>query len=421
MKALDLARELVAIPSVTGSEGAIARRLEAILSGIGCRTRLYEAAPGRPNVYAELGAQPGAAPGVLFHGHVDTVAAHGMADPFSARVEGGRLYGRGSVDQKGGLAAAIAAIAAIAESGATLAKPVAVVCVIDEESEHRGSMALKEMGVRAEFGVITEPTGLRLGVGCKGTAPILVKVKGRAAHGCRPWLGANAIVAGMDMAKLLLSMPPKTAAVPGIGEARGSLNLGKVEGGRAYNIVADACELWFDRRLVPGETQMSALAEVRAALDAYLTGEAHGPAGGPPGSPARAPAGIDAVAEIARPDWNWDPIKLRGLLPALTDVSDPVVAAFEAAHASVAGSAPERFFTDGYQEMDFLVNDLGINAIQYGPGDSSLCHTDGEFLDIGQLEAAAEIYEAFARARCAAGSPGGGAAPGKRHGGGDGA
>lgn len=400
MKALDLARELVAIPSITGAEAAVARRLEALLSGLGCRTRLYEAAPGRPNLYAEFGGRPGARPGILFHGHMDTVPAHGMADPFSARVEDGRLYGRGSVDQKGGLAAAVSAMAAIAGSGAALSKPVALVCVIDEESEHRGSMALRSMGVDAEFGVITEPTGLRLGIGCKGTAPILVRVKGVAAHGCRPWLGANAIIAGMDIARLLLALPPRTAEIPGIGEARGSLNLGKIDGGRAYNIVADECSLWFDRRLVPGETQASALAEIEAVLAAYIGGAAIGAASG---QLPVAKAGISAAAEIARPDWNWDPIKKRGLLPALTDASDPAVSAFEAASKAVVGRAPERFFTDGYQEMDFLINDLGINSIQYGPGDSSLCHTDGEFLDLGQLEACARVYEAAALSLCGVG------------------
>ncbi len=383
MNLVDEACNLVAIPSVTGSEAEIARYLETRLKGLGCATRLYEAGPGRFNLYAQFGGDPAARPGILFHGHMDTVAAHGMESPFAPRLLEGQIYGRGSVDQKGGIAAVVSAFQEILKSGAGLRKPVALVCVIDEESEHRGSMALKEMGIDAEFGVITEPTGLKLGIGCKGTAPILVHVKGKAAHGCRPWLGENAILAGMDLVKLLMDEPLPRASLPGIGEVKASLNLGKMDGGRAYNIVADTCDIWFDRRLIPGETQNDVLARFREVLES-----------------CRFRPGVSAHAEIARPDWNWDPIKRRGLLPALTDMGSPVIDKLKAAHKSVIGEDPVLFFTDGYQEMDFLINDLGMNAVQYGPGDSSLCHTDNEHLDVIQLERCALVYGQMIRQLC---------------------
>jgi len=148
-----------------------------------------------------------------------------------------------------------------------------------------------------------------------------------------------------------------------------------MDGGRAYNIVADTCDLWFDRRLIPGETQAGALEQFRTTIAAY---------------PAR--PGVTVSADIARPDWNWEPIKRRGLLPAMTDMGDATIELHKQAHTSVVGDEPVLFFTDGYQEMDFLINDLGMNAVQYGPGDSSLCHTDNERLDIGQLERCARVY-----------------------------
>jgi len=375
MNVVEEAKRLIAIPSVTGNEGDIARFLEGELRGLGCATRFFEAGPGRFNLYAQFGGNPSAKPGILFHGHMDTVAPHGMDEPFLPREEGGQIHGRGSVDQKGGIAAVVSALRDLAASGLKLAKPVALVCVIDEESEHRGSMALKEMGIEAEFGVITEPTGLKLSIGCKGTAPILVHVKGKAAHGCRPWLGENAVLAGMDIARLLMGVELPARELPGIGRVKGSLNLGKMDGGRAYNIVADTCDLWFDRRLIPGETQAGALEQFRATIASYA-----------------ARPGVTISAEIARPDWNWEPIKRRGLLPALTDTRDETIGLLKQAHSSVLGEDPVLFFTDGYQEMDFLVNDLGMNAVQYGPGDSSLCHTDNEHLDIGQLERCARVY-----------------------------
>ncbi|MDP2792404.1 MAG: M20/M25/M40 family metallo-hydrolase [Rectinemataceae bacterium] len=383
MNVLEEVRKLIAIPSVTGSEAEIARYLEGRLRGLGCSTRMFEAGAGRFNLYAKFGGEPLAVPGILFHAHMDTVPAHGMNSPFIPREEDGQVYGRGSVDQKGGIAAVVSAFQGLMASGVRLSKPAALICVIDEESEHRGSMALKEMGIAAEFGVVTEPTGLKLGIGCKGTAPILVRVKGKAAHGCRPWLGANAVLAGMDVVRLLMDRQLPARDLPGLGEVAGSLNLGKMDGGRAYNIVADTCDIWFDRRLIPGETQEDVLSQFRETIASYKAGP-----------------GISLSAEIARPDWNWEPIKHRGLLPALTDMRSTTIGVLKDAHRSVRGEDPALFFTDGYQEMDFLINDLGINAVQYGPGDSSLCHTDNEHLDIGQLEQCARVYARMIELLC---------------------
>lgn len=383
MTALEEAKRLVSIPSVTGDEAAIAAYLECRLKELGCTTRTFEAGKNRFNVYARFGGNPDLKPGILFHGHIDTVPPYAMENPFNPELRDGQLYGRGSVDQKGGLAAVLAAFERFLASGKLLKKPCSLVCVIDEESEHRGSMALASMGIEAEFGVVTEPTGLRLGIGCKGTAPILVHIDGKAAHGCRPWLGKNAVLAGMDIARLIMEMPMPEVEIPGIGTARGSVNLGKMEGGKAYNIVADSCDIWFDRRTVPGETQWKVLKEFQAVI-ASRTAEPD----------------IKISVNIARPDWNWEPIQNRGLLPATTDMSDPRFDSIQAAHRSILGKDPVLFFTDGYQEMDFLVNDLGINAIQYGPGDSSLCHTVNEHLDIAQLESCTDVYEAMILGLC---------------------
>ena len=182
-------------------------------------------------------------------------------------------------------------------------------------------MALAEMGIDAEFGVVTEPTGLKLGIGCKGTAPILVHIDGKAAHGCRPWLGRNAVLAGMDLARLIMAMPMPEVEIPGIGMARGSINLGKMEGGKAYNIVADSCEIWFDRRTVPGEDQWKALQEFQTAIASYIP-----------------EPDINISVSIARPDWNWEPIQKRGLRPAATDMQDPRFEIVKKAHSSVMGS-----------------------------------------------------------------------------------
>lgn len=96
--------------------------------------------------------------------------------------------------------------------------------------------------------------------------------------------------------------------IDGIGKVKASWNLGKIEGGDAYNIVPDRCSIWFDRRLVPGENQDQVIEKVGNIIGRY-----------------NGKNSITATAEIARPDWNWDPIKKRGLLPALTKTTSKIV------------------------------------------------------------------------------------------------
>ena len=156
-----------------------------------------------------------------------------------------------------------------------------------------------------------------------------------------------------------------------------------MKGGVAYNIVPNECILWFDRRLVPGENQFQVLDRIKEKIkkfeDCY---------------------NILVVAEIARPDWNWQPIKKRGLKPALTDMDSEIVQVIKVSHREIIGDNPILFFTDGYNEMDFLINDLGIPTVQYGPGDSGLCHTDEENIEINQLIKASLVYKMVIKNLC---------------------
>ena len=380
------AQAIIRQPSVTGQEGELGRFLARRLEEFGLRVELQEVAAERYNVLAVL---PGDDPalGLLFHAHMDTVPFGEMIAPLSAEVMDDHIWGRGSVDQKGGLAAAVMALAAIARSGRRLRSSLGLALVVDEESEHRGSMALVERMARSETGhnkarqaVVTEPSGLRLVIGCKGTLPFQIRVRGKAAHGARPWLGVNAIHQAMRVVVTLEELDYPECTIPGYGPVRGSLNLGVIQGGRAYNIVPDECLLWFDRRVVPGEDQESVLGVVQAVLGRL--GEADPP--------------VESSLTIARPDWAWEPIRERGLRPAVTPDDAPIRDMVARHHADVLGSPVEVYFTDGYNEMDFLINDLDIPTVQYGPGDSRLCHTDEERLSVPQLLDATCVYVGLA-------------------------
>jgi len=376
---IELASKLVTIPSVTGDEGRLGTFLAAWLAAAGLQVQTMEVAPGRRNVLAvlpALGSDQPAALQLLFHGHLDTTPAHGMKDPFSGQVADGYIWGRGSVDQKGGLAAAAAALAFFAQRSSGPHPAVGLIAVVDEESEHRGSMHLAQSGLRASRAIITEPSGLRVVIGCKGTVPLRVHVHGRAAHGCRPWLGVNAVEKAIKVAQALMSQSFREVPVPGLPPVRGSINLGVMNGGVAYNIVPDTCELWFDRRTVPGESQPEVLAHAQALLDRLSAQDPE----------------LQAEVEIARPDWHWEPVARRGLKPTMVPPGSPLPAWLSMHHAHIVGSPPDRYFTDGYNEMDFLINDMGIATVQYGPGDSRLCHTDEERLEVEQLLTCTRVF-----------------------------
>lgn len=376
-------KKLIAIPSVTGEEARIGKYLYERFTHMGCDTRLIEVEKERFNIFAVLPGRKKDDLGLIFHGHIDTIPAYNMKSPFTPIVKNNHIWGRGSVDQKGGIASVISAFEEIISSKKPLKYGVGFIGVVDEESEHRGSMNLKDIGIKAKYAVVTEPTGLKLGIGCKGTAPIKITVKGKTGHGCRPWLGVNAIEYGMKIASELLGEDLPIYKVKDIKEVKATLNLGIMKGGVAYNIVPNECILWFDRRLVPGENQFQVLDRIRGKIkkfeDCY---------------------NVLVVAEIARPDWNWPPIKKRGLKPALTDMDSEIVQVIEVSHREIIGDNPILFFTDGYNEMDFLINDLGIPTVQYGPGDSGLCHTDEENIEINQLIKASLVYKTAIKNLC---------------------
>ena len=195
---VQLARDLVAIDSVNPSlvpgaagEGEIAAAIAQHMRRIGLDVVLQEAAPGRPNV---IGVLEGRAPGrsLMFCGHVDTVGVDGMDAPFAPEIRDGRLYGRGSQDMKGGVAAMIDAARVASDRGFARGRLV-IAAVVDEEYASIGADALvKEW--RADGAVVTEPTDLQVAIGHKGFAWIDIVTRGRAAHGSRPRDGRDAIM-----------------------------------------------------------------------------------------------------------------------------------------------------------------------------------------------------------------------------------
>lgn len=351
--AVALLRDLVAIDSVNPSlseggrgEAEIARRIAAELEAIGLRVEIADAAPGRPNV---VGVLDGRAPGrsLMFCGHTDTVGVSGMRQPFTPEIRDGRLYGRGAQDMKGGLAAMIAAVRRITESGGLARGRIVVAAVADEEHASLGADALVAKW-RADAAVVTEPTGLDVAVAHKGFQWIEVDTRGRAAHGSRPHEGRDAILRmGRVLARLeaLDRRLQHGPSHPLLGTA--SLHASRIEGGHEWSSYPAHAMLHYERRTLPGETSEVGLLEAREILVELRHEDPE----------------FDAEARfvLGRDAYEIDP---ASPLPAMMAES----ARAAGCRASITGMT---FWTDAA-----ILAAAGIPAVLFGPGGAGLHSTD---------------------------------------------
>lgn len=373
--AVALARALVQIDSrnptlVPGAPGEseVAATLASVLDEWGFSVRVLDALPGRPNVVARIG--PSDAPALMLNGHLDVVGVEGMIhEPFLAELRSGRIYGRGSADMKGGIAAmCAAATAATAGSNAQ----IVIVAVADEEYESLGLRSLLESGVRADAAIVTEPTRLAICPAHRGFAWIDVTLAGRAAHGSRYDLGIDAILhAGLLLAELdaLERTRSDGPTHPLLG--RGSLHASRIHGGVGMSTYPERCDLAVERRTLPGETAEQAVREITAACD-RVRARTPGFSARVKLSTAQAPSDVPLDAQIVKRlrkalEAEGMPVKIEGL-SAWTDAA--------------------------------LLNEAGIPAVCFGPGDISLAHAAEEFVPVVEIEQATRVLARVVRNWC---------------------
>ncbi len=267
---------------------------------------------GLPVMRAEVGPQ--GAPTVVLHGHLDVVP--GRPGQFDPRLEGDRLYGRGSYDMKGALAAMLLTTATMRDQDRVR---VRLGIVGDEESEEeaeRGSDHLVDSGFVGDFAITGEPTDLHIGVEAKGVLALRLEVSGTAAHGATPWLGDNAVLNALDVFRSIESLPFARHSSELFD--RPSINLGRIWGGDALNKVPDRCVIDVDIRYLPDQDPAGVLGG--GARPARRRGGAtlHPPAGqGRPRLHGRARPARGGERPSRRADERRARRRLRrGLLPA---------------------------------------------------------------------------------------------------------
>lgn len=361
-----LTQLLVRTPSVNpvlesggAGEPAVASLCARWLEAWGYRTRKKEVAPGRWNVTAELGS---ASPVTLLNGHLDTVGVAGMSiEPFSAEIRDGCLWGRGSADMKGGVAAILAAAHRFANAGAQASGTLIVALTADEEHASLGMQALLAEPVVADRAVVCEPTSLAVMPAHKGFLWLTARFAGVAAHGSRPEVGVDAVRhAGLYMAALetLHAALVEGPHHPLLGPA--SFHYGRIRGGVAPSVYPDACTVEIERRTLPHEGR-----EVEQEFSDAL-------------ARVQAEQGCEATLEVDlyRPgsDVAPDAPVVSALLQALGAEGLP-----EAVEGMTA-----------WVDAAFL-NEAGIPAVCFGPGSIDQAHTANEFVEVEQLHSAAAV------------------------------
>jgi acetylornithine deacetylase len=268
---LETLQLLISTPSVNpdlapgegSGEAAVAAVIRDWFSARGIESWLEDAAPNRPNVIARIGT--GKSPVLVFCAHIDTVSTAGMTiPPFDPRVEGNRVYGRGSYDMKGGAAAILCAVAQLAKE--KLNGTVMAALVADEEYASLGAQHFVAHH-KADACVVTEPSEGRLILGHKGFVWAEITTEGRAAHGSRWDLGVSAIA---RMGRIVAALDEfdraqlRARTHPLVGPA--SQHCATISGGAGLSTYAPSCKLELERRTLPGESTAQVLDEIRAVI-----------------------------------------------------------------------------------------------------------------------------------------------------------
>ncbi len=319
---------LVDIPSETGNESEIRDAIAARLSTLPCRRFADSLVVGEPTTES-----------VLLVGHLDTVPLQGHV---GAMIEGGRLHGLGATDMKGGLAVIIHLLEDLEDSD------LVGVFYAGEEGPIRGNQLaglLEEMPglVQARAAVVMEPTNRAVEAGCQGGINANVVFEGRAAHSARPWLGVNAISKAGEFLAMMDGLEPEPHVVEGL-EFKEVMSVTKAAGGVAHNIIPASFELNVNYRFAPVRSAEQAIEQLRSVC-------------------------ADA-----------DHFEVRDLAPAAyPHVDHPLfVALAEAASAEIG---PKQGWTDVAQ-----LQERGVAAINFGPGEASLAHKPGESVRLDDLD-----------------------------------
>lgn len=372
-----LLSELVRIDSVNPSlvpgaagEAEVAGYIRGWMEGLGLETRLYDVEPGRSNVVGVLRGEGGGR-SLILNGHTDTVGVdYYEGDPFNPLVKGGRMYGRGSFDMKGGLAASMAAVKTVVDSGARLRGDVVLAAVCDEEYASIGTERLMEE-YTADAAIVGEPTGGNVLVAHKGFAWVDIETRGVAAHGSSFNVGVDAIA---KMGRVLTGIEALQRSLqkdmhPLVGP--GSVHASIITGGSELSTYPASCKLQLERRLIPGETRETVEMEMTAMLR--------------------------SIAE-SDPKFSAEHTVTFYRAPMEVSPDEAICRALVEASAKALGREPMYIGGSGWLDTQ-IMTEKGVPAVSYGPsGDGA--HAKEEWVNMRSVVDAARVQEYALKSFC---------------------
>lgn len=392
MNTAAILKELISIPSVNTmgrnvsgpiyGESRLSDWLMDYLRSIGATCERISVSDGHDNVVALFAGQR-ANRTLLLDVHQDTVPIEGMTiDPFGAEVRNGRIYGRGASDVKGSMAAMLTAFARLHTERPQNTPNVLLSLTCDEENTATGitdlvnywqtrAGASQLISTPPDAAIVAEPTDLNAVIAHRGVLRFRVRTRGRACHSSDPTQGDNAIyrmapvIAALEQEAARLAScsvrPDSTDSVPTEAERCGppTLSVGVIHGGLSVNIVPDECVIEIDRRLIPGEDPLQVHAELAHAIHTAVP---------------------QAECE---PPW----INCSALSPANNQwLAERVLQQT----ASVVGKRSAVVVP--YCTNASALSGAGVPTIVFGPGSIEQAHTCDEFIELAQVDHAAEIY-----------------------------
>ena len=365
---ISLLRRMVRVPSVTGDKeryNTMASTISKELTAMGFEAEWSGVDPGKPNVVGIL--NPGGHPVLLLNGHIDVVPAgsqeHWEMDPFGGQLDGDRLFGRGACDMKGGLTAMLIGTEIFLKSKPKMKGSLILAATVDEEiGGLDGLKYLVSQGLKADLGVVCEPTDLNIVNVCKGLVWIKLTTQGREAHGSMPEMGVNAISKMTKILSELEEAPPFSGSHDVLGPE--TINVGVVHAGTKPNVVPGTCEAQIDIRYLPGQSHEEILRKIERTIEGLRSKDPD----------------IEAKAEI-----------IRYRIPVEVPDHAEIINRISGATKKVTGSPPKLRGMVSPGDVEHLFK-AGISSVMFGPGSESLAHCPNEWVSIDSILTGALIY-----------------------------
>jgi putative selenium metabolism hydrolase len=368
---LEFAQNLIRIRSYSGQEEEAIKLVEKKMLSIGYDEVIIDQ---MGNVLGRTGSGPKS---ILLDSHVDTVEVNDESEwnvpPFSGAIVDGRLHGRGSVDMKSSVAASVYAAAIAKQQGFIKDKSIYVsVTVFEEDCDGENLKHLfKERNLRPDCVVICEPSNNMIALGHKGKAQVRIKTLGVSAHGSAPEKGVNAIY---EMAEIIQRVEKRNLELMKTGDVHGTMVTSKISSiAASLNAVPFECEIYVDRRTVPGETDQ----DIKTEFDAIIKGK----------------NATWQWGTLHRRSWTGHEIQYEPFHTAWKiDRNHPLTKLCIAAYNETFRQQPPHFDFWDFSTNAVTPVSLGIPTIGFGPGDYKLAHMKNESCEINQVFEACDFY-----------------------------